>query len=169
MHRLIVIVPVVIMLFELTHEKSIWSIPVKQVERHIMLYYSDVPIIDYQISNIYILWYVLRMYYESIIRVNMQRYYIVHTLSRRVLAYSVSIIIVTATIFSTILVSVWTKTAFGDGLTQEQLTASLGNRKADLLIKMTPPVVTTETLQKARNLLLNSDCLTQMQTNRLVM
>lgn len=80
----------------------------------------------------------------------MQRYYIVHTLSRRVLAYSVSIIIVTATIFSTILVSVWTKTAFGDGLTQEQLTASLGNRKADLLIKMTPPVVTTETLQKGQ-------------------
>jgi hypothetical protein len=57
----------------------------------------------------------------------MQQYYIVHTLSRRVLAYSVSIIIVTATIFSTILVSVWTKTAFGDGLTQEQLTASLGD------------------------------------------
>src|SRR6476661_4508683 len=80
----------------------------------------------------------------------MQRYYIVHTLSRRVLAYSVSIIIVTATIFSTILVSVWTKTVFGDGLTQEQLSASLGNRKADLLIKMIPPVVTTETLQKGQ-------------------
>jgi hypothetical protein len=73
-----------------------------------------------------------------------------HTLSRRVFAYSVSIIIVTATIFSTILVSVWTKTAFGDGLSQEQLTASLGNRKADLLIKMTPPVVTSETLQKGQ-------------------
>jgi len=35
----------------------------------------------------------------------------------------------------------------GDGLFQEQLTASLGNRKADLLIKMSPPVVTTETLK----------------------
>ena len=45
----------------------------------------------------------------------------------------------------------WTKQpAFGDGLTQEQLTASLGNRKADLLIKMTPAVVTTETLQKGQ-------------------
>ena len=38
----------------------------------------------------------------------------------------------------------------GDGLTQEQLTASLGNRKADLLIKMIPPVVTTETLQNGQ-------------------
>ena len=35
----------------------------------------------------------------------------------------------------------------GDGLFQEQLSASLGDRKADLLIKMTPPVVTTETLK----------------------
>ena len=39
------------------------------------------------------------------------------------------------------------KTAFGDGLFMEQLSASFGNRKADLLIKMTPPVVTTQTLQ----------------------
>lgn len=40
------------------------------------------------------------------------------------------------------------KTAFGDGLFMEELSASFGNRKADLLIKMTPPVVTTETFQK---------------------
>ena len=40
------------------------------------------------------------------------------------------------------------KTAFGDGLFMEELSASFGNRKADLLIKMTPPVVTTETLQQ---------------------
>src|SRR5919109_1954598 len=40
------------------------------------------------------------------------------------------------------------KTAFGDGLFMEELSSSFGNRKADLLIKMTPPVVTTETLQK---------------------
>ncbi|MGN6822381.1 MAG: hypothetical protein ACTHJ7_06350 [Candidatus Nitrosocosmicus sp.] len=33
--------------------------------------------------------------------------------------------------------------AFGDGLFMEQLSASLGDRKADLLIKMSPPVVTT--------------------------
>ncbi len=36
--------------------------------------------------------------------------------------------------------------AFADGLFQEQLSASLGNRKADLLIKMSPSVVTTQTI-----------------------
>lgn len=40
--------------------------------------------------------------------------------------------------------------AFGDGLTQEQITASLGNRQADLLIKLIPTVVTTETLGKGQ-------------------
>ena len=37
--------------------------------------------------------------------------------------------------------------AFGDGLFQEQLSGSFGDRKADLIIKMTPPVITTETLK----------------------
>ncbi len=37
--------------------------------------------------------------------------------------------------------------AFGDGLFMEQLSASLGDRTADLLIKMNPPVVTTETIK----------------------
>lgn len=36
--------------------------------------------------------------------------------------------------------------AFGDGLFEERLTASLGDRKTDLFIKMSPPVVTTETI-----------------------
>src|ERR671923_2148717 len=36
---------------------------------------------------------------------------------------------------------------FGDGLFQEELSASFGERKADLIIKMMPPVVTTETLK----------------------
>ena len=51
------------------------------------------------------------------------------------------------------LVALWTKKydAYGDGLAQEQISSSLGNRKADLLIKMTPPVVTNETLQKGQN------------------
>jgi len=40
------------------------------------------------------------------------------------------------------------KNAFGDGLFMEELSASFGDRKADLLIKMMPPVVTTETLQQ---------------------
>jgi hypothetical protein len=37
--------------------------------------------------------------------------------------------------------------AYGDGLFMEQLSASLGDRTADLLIKMSPPVVTTQTIQ----------------------
>jgi hypothetical protein len=39
------------------------------------------------------------------------------------------------------------QTVFGDGLFQEQLSASFRDRKADLIIKMMPPVVTTETLK----------------------
>jgi hypothetical protein len=44
-------------------------------------------------------------------------------------------------------ISVFQK-AYADGLFQEQLSASFGERKADLIIKMMPPVVTTETIQK---------------------
>src|ERR671924_2369781 len=39
------------------------------------------------------------------------------------------------------------KTAYADGLFMEELSASFGERKADLIIKMMPPVVTTETLK----------------------
>jgi hypothetical protein len=35
---------------------------------------------------------------------------------------------------------------FGDGLFEENLSGSFGDRKANLVIKMTPPVVTTETV-----------------------
>ena len=59
-------------------------------------------------------------------------------------------LLVSYTVFYSILLSLWAKPALGDGLTQEQLTASLGNRKADLLIKMIPSVVTTETLQNGQ-------------------
>ena len=60
------------------------------------------------------------------------------------------LVVITATIillsiFASVII-ITKQSAFGDGLTQEQLSASLGNRKADLLIKMNPPVVTTETL-----------------------
>ena len=50
-------------------------------------------------------------------------------------------------------VALWTEKydAYGDGLAQEQISSSLGNRKADLLIKLTPSVVTNETLQKGQN------------------
>jgi len=59
-------------------------------------------------------------------------------------------LLISSIVFAPVLLSIWSKPVFGDGLTQEQLTASLGNRKADLLIKMIPPVVTTETLQNGQ-------------------
>ena len=59
-------------------------------------------------------------------------------------------LLVSYTVLYSILLSLSAKPALGDGLTQEQLTASLGNRKADLLIKMIPSVVTTETLQNGQ-------------------
>jgi hypothetical protein len=37
--------------------------------------------------------------------------------------------------------------AYGDGLFMEHLSASFGDRSANLLIRMSPPVVTTETIQ----------------------
>jgi hypothetical protein len=40
--------------------------------------------------------------------------------------------------------SISLRSVFGDGLFQEQLSGSFRDRKADLIIKMTPPVVTTE-------------------------
>jgi len=43
--------------------------------------------------------------------------------------------------------TLYPKAVFGDGLFMEELSASFGDRKADLIIKMTPPVVTTETLK----------------------
>ncbi|HKQ21641.1 MAG TPA: hypothetical protein VJS91_06350 [Nitrososphaeraceae archaeon] len=43
-----------------------------------------------------------------------------------------------------------TPITYADGLFQEQLSASLGNRKADLLIKMNPPVVTTQTITQGQ-------------------
>ncbi len=42
------------------------------------------------------------------------------------------------------------KAAYADGLFMEELSASFGDRKADLIIKMKPPVVTTETLKNQK-------------------
>ena len=56
-------------------------------------------------------------------------------------------------IFSPILFFTYTQVpvpVFADGLFQEQISASLGNRKADLLIKMNPPVVTTQTVTQGQ-------------------
>lgn len=58
--------------------------------------------------------------------------------------------VISSLISFSILLSLWIEPTRGDGLTQEQLTASLGDRKADLLIKMIPSVVTTETLQNGQ-------------------
>ena len=44
----------------------------------------------------------------------------------------------------------YVKPAFSDGLFQDQLSASVGERKVGLFIKMTPPVVTTDTLKKGQ-------------------
>src|ERR671922_247534 len=41
------------------------------------------------------------------------------------------------------------KAAYADGLFMEELSASFGDRKADLIIRMMPPVVTTETMKNA--------------------
>lgn len=59
-------------------------------------------------------------------------------------------LLISSIAFSPIVLSVWSRPVYGDGLTQEQLTASLGSRKADLLIKLIPPVITTETLQNGQ-------------------
>ncbi|MGC2669224.1 MAG: plastocyanin/azurin family copper-binding protein [Candidatus Nitrosopolaris sp.] len=56
-------------------------------------------------------------------------------------------LLVSSTIFSSILLSLWAKPVFGEGFTQEQLTTSLGTRSAHLLIKMVPAIVSTDTLQ----------------------
>ncbi len=54
-----------------------------------------------------------------------------------------------ALIFSTLFAfTTVDNTAFGDGLFMEHLVASLGDRQANLLIKMSPPVVTTDLIQK---------------------
>jgi hypothetical protein len=66
---------------------------------------------------------------------------------------TITAIIIATIVFSSIFASnaiTAEQSAFADGLTQEQLSASLGNRKADLLIKTNPPVVTTETLSQGQ-------------------
>ena len=40
--------------------------------------------------------------------------------------------------------------AYSDGLFQDQISASVGERKVGLFIKMTPPIITTETLKKGQ-------------------
>src|SRR5215208_6237647 len=67
-------------------------------------------------------------------------------MKRRIIpvAIGASILLLLSLVPSSIL---YPNAVFGDGLFQEQLSASFGDRKADLIIKMTPPIVTTETLK----------------------
>ena len=60
------------------------------------------------------------------------------------MAASILLLLLLSLIHTSIL---YPKAAFGDGLFMEELSASFGDRKADLIIKMTPPVVTNETLK----------------------
>ena len=63
--------------------------------------------------------------------------------------FLLSIILIFSLISSPLLTFfVFSKSVYGDGLFMEQLSASLGDRKADLLIKMTPPIVTTDTISE---------------------
>jgi hypothetical protein len=55
---------------------------------------------------------------------------------------------------------------FGDGLFEENLSATFGDRKANLLIKMTPPVVTTETLTNKTQKPLIEFMLSDSNTNK---
>lgn len=70
--------------------------------------------------------------------------------SQQVFLALVSVLVLTTTFSLPLLIMFNTKPVFGDGLTQEQLSASMGGRKADLLIKTIPSVVTTETLQNGQ-------------------
>lgn len=71
--------------------------------------------------------------------------------SQQVFLALVSVLVLTTTFSLPLLyITFNTKPVFGDGLTQEQLSASMGSRKADFLIKTIPSVVTTETLQNGQ-------------------
>jgi hypothetical protein len=63
----------------------------------------------------------------------------------------VEFIHVLLTIFSIIFIPIIFTPVFGDGLFQEELSASMAGRDISLLIKMSPPVVTTETLKSGQN------------------
>jgi hypothetical protein len=55
------------------------------------------------------------------------------------------------TIFSLLFVNIFICIPiFGDGLFQEELSASMAGRYLSLLIKMSPPVVTTDTLKSGQ-------------------
>jgi len=65
--------------------------------------------------------------------------------------------------------SYYVKPAFSDGLFQDQLSASVGERKVGLFIKMIPSIVTTETLKKDKIQQLNLGYLIQVTMEHIFM
>lgn len=65
---------------------------------------------------------------------------------------STSIILMAAAFLLLLLISsfLYIVPAYSDGLFQDQISASVGERKVGLFIKMTPQVITTETLKKGQ-------------------
>lgn len=55
----------------------------------------------------------------------------------------------TFAIFSVVAVTLPNQNAFGDGLTSETFTASLGDRNAEMLVEVNPPILTDETRDEA--------------------
>src|ERR671927_620121 len=77
---------------------------------------------------------------------------LVHLVPTLVGITSISIVNIATAFILSLLVS-WSLCilpAYGDGLFQDQISASVGERKVGLFIKMTPPVITTETLKKGQ-------------------
>src|SRR5919199_2781569 len=74
---------------------------------------------------------------------------LVGTTNDRVVVVSIAVIVALLW-FSMLSSLLYVRLAFGDGLFQDQISASVGERKVGLFIKMTPPVVTTETLKKGQ-------------------
>jgi hypothetical protein len=64
--------------------------------------------------------------------------------------YSIVSIAAAFILFLLIPSSLYLYPAYGDGLFQDQISASVGERKVGLFIKMTPPVITTESLKKGQ-------------------
>src|SRR5919199_1059707 len=74
---------------------------------------------------------------------------LVGTTNDRVVVVSIAVIVALLW-FSMLSSLLYVRLAFGDGLFQDQISASVGERKVGLFIKMTPPVVTTETLKEGQ-------------------
>src|SRR4028118_1628263 len=52
-------------------------------------------------------------------------------------------------IFSLIAITLPNQNAFGDGLTSETFSASLGDRNAEMLVEVNPPILTDDTRDEA--------------------